>query len=84
MTAVVTAVVTSDMTRGCCFCEVDETHQSLFVHINQVKDSRCLHLGDRIHLEVIPNSRRPGQMMAGNVLYIGRINVRQTSNGGAL
>jgi len=81
-----TAVITSDCTKGFCFCEIDETHQSVFVHINHVKDGRCLHVGDRISLDLVPNPRRAGQMMGTNVVYIGRIIARQTSanssNGG--
>ena len=65
------AHVTSDCTKGFCFCEVDETHQSLIIHITQVKDDRCLHTGDRISLDTVPNPERPGQMMGGNVVYLG-------------
>ena len=71
------AIVTSDITRGFCFCETTETHQSIFIHISQVKDGRCLHPGDRISLETIPNPLRPGQVMGGNVVYLGHIIARQ-------
>jgi cold shock CspA family protein len=80
------AIVTFDSSRGYSFCELEDTHQSIYVHISQVKDGRCLHVGDRISLDVVPNPKRPGQMMGGNVVYIGRIIARQTSgvNSGAL
>jgi len=79
-----TGIVTSDSTKGFCFCETDETHQSLFIHISQVKDGRCLHVGDRISLDAIPNPMRPGQMMGGNVEYLGRIIARQISGNPAV
>ena len=74
-----TGIITSDSTKGFCFCETDETHQSLFIHISQVKDGRCLHVGDRVSLDAIPNPMRHGQLMGGNVVYLGRIIARQTS-----
>jgi cold shock CspA family protein len=64
--------VVTDITKGSAFCEADETHQSIFCHISQVKDGRCLHRGDRVSFDIIPNPGRFGQMMAGNVQYLGR------------
>jgi cold shock CspA family protein len=74
-------IVTSDSTKGYCFCETVETCQSLFIHISQVKDGRCLHAGDHISLDVIPNPNRPGQYMGGNVVYLGHKLARQTNGG---
>lgn len=68
-----TGIVTSDSTKGFCFCETDETQQSLFIHISQVKDGRCLHTGDKISLDIVPNPMRPGSLMGTNVVYLGRI-----------
>jgi cold shock CspA family protein len=69
--------VVSDSTKGFVFIEDDETHQSIFCHISQVKDERCLHVGDRVSFTLIPHSRKQGMTMAGNVVYLGRVIVRQ-------
>ena len=76
-----TATVTSDMTKGFCFAEADGTSQCVFIHVSQVKGERYLHAGDRIKYDLIPNPLRPGQMMAGNVEWIGREIAKQTSGG---
>jgi cold shock CspA family protein len=70
-----TGIVTSDSTKGYCFIESDETHQSVFCHISQVKDNRCLHTGDRVRFELIDNPVRRRELMAGNAEYIGRTGV---------
>lgn len=66
-----TGVVRLDSTKGFVFLEADDTHQSVFCHISQVKDDRCLHAGDRVSFDIIPNPIRRGTMMAGNVEYLG-------------
>jgi cold shock CspA family protein len=68
-----TGVVTSESTKGFVFVEADNTHQSVFCHISQVKDGRCLHTGDRVSFDVVPNPLRRGTTMAGNVEYLGHV-----------
>lgn len=72
-----TGTIISAPGRGVCWCEQDITHTSTFVHISQVADRRVLHVGDRIRFEIAPNASRPGQVMAVNVAYIGRVIARQ-------
>jgi cold shock CspA family protein len=80
-----TGFVRSDSNKGFVFLEADDTHQSVFCHISQVKDERCLHTGDRVSFDIIPNILKPGTVMAGNVVYLGCVNARQYSDkGGAL
>jgi cold shock CspA family protein len=67
-------VVRLDSTKGFVFLEADDTHQSVFCHISQVKDERCLHTGDRVSFEIVPNPIRRNTTMAGNVVYLGRAN----------
>ncbi len=67
-----TGIVISDSTKGFCFAEADDTHQSVFIHISQVKDGRCLHTGDKVSFDLIPNPVRRDQTMGGNVVYLGR------------
>jgi cold shock CspA family protein len=74
-----TGFVRLESTKGFVFLEADDTHQSIFCHISQVKDERCLHTGDRVSFDIIPNPIKPGTVMAGNVVYLGRVIVRQTS-----
>ncbi len=69
-----TGIIISDSTKGFCFAEADLTHQSVFIHISQVKDGRCLHTGDRVSFDLIPNPGRRGQTMGGNVVYLGHTN----------
>jgi cold shock CspA family protein len=69
---VMTGFVRSDSTKGFVFLDADGTHQSVFCHISQVKDDRCLHTGDRVSFDIIPNPIKPGTTMAGNVVYLGR------------
>ena len=59
--------------RGFWWCEQDATHTSVFVHQSRVADRRVLHLGDRIRFEIAENPERPGQTMAVNVTYIGKV-----------
>jgi cold shock CspA family protein len=81
-----TGTIISAPGRGVCWCEQDATHTSTFVHISQVADRRVLHVDDRIRFDIAPNPARPGQVMAVNVTWIGRVVARQTSasvSGGA-
>jgi cold shock CspA family protein len=66
-----TGTVISESTKGFCFAEADATHQCVFIHICQVKGERCLHVGDRVSFELIPNPIRRGQQMGGHVEYLG-------------
>ena len=75
-----TGFVRLDSNRGFVFIEADETHQNVFCHISQVKDDRCLHIGDRVSFDIVPNPTKPGTTMAGNVVYRGRTIARQTSD----
>jgi cold shock CspA family protein len=70
-----TGTVVVGSIKGYCFIESDETHQSVFCHISQVKDNRCLHIGDRVRFEIITNPARRSDTMAGNAEYIGRAGV---------
>ena len=64
-------IVVNESNHGYCFLEVqDDTHQSVFCHIHEVKDERCLHLGDRCNFDIVPNPARRGSVMAANVVYI--------------
>jgi cold shock CspA family protein len=63
-----------ESTKGFVFLEtLDDSHQSVFCHISQVNDERCLHTGDRVSFDIIPNPLKPGTVMAGNVVYLGRL-----------
>ena len=62
--------VVTESTKNFVFIEADETHQSIFCHISQVKDGRCLHLGDKVTFDIVSNTCRRGQVMAGNVVYL--------------
>lgn len=79
-----TGLVRLDSNRGFVFIEADDTNQSVFCHISQVKGERCLHTGDRVSFDIIPNPTKPGTMMAGNVAYLGRTIACQTSTKAAL
>jgi cold shock CspA family protein len=68
-----TASVISETNRGYFFLEDDSSHQSVFCHISQVKDERCLHVGDSVSYELVPNPARRGHMMAGCVTYVGHV-----------
>jgi cold shock CspA family protein len=74
-----TGTITVESDKGFVFCEADETHQSIFIHISKVKDGRCLHRGDRVKFDITPNPSRPGQTMAVNVEYVGHTIARQVS-----
>jgi cold shock CspA family protein len=68
-----TGTVIEENTKGFSFIEVDETHQSVFCHISQVSGQRCLHRGDRVRFDLVPNPFRRAEMMAGKVEYMGRV-----------
>lgn len=70
--------VVSETSKGFVFIEDDSTHQSIFCHISQVHDGRCLHVGDRVSFDLVPHTRGQG-VMAGNVVYIGHAVARQVS-----
>jgi cold shock CspA family protein len=72
--------IISELGRGAFWCEQDETHSSVFVHISHVADRRVLHIGDRITFSIAPNPMRPGQRMAVDVTYVGRNIARQSSS----
>ena len=75
-----TGTVTEESTKGFSFIEADETHASIFCHISQVKGNRCLHRGDRVNFDVIPNPVRSNTTMAGKVEYLGHPIARQVSD----
>lgn len=77
-----TGFVRSDSNKGFVFLEADDTHQSVFCHISQVIDERCLHIGDRVSFDIIPNALKPGTVMAGNVVYLGRVVAAQFGDKG--
>jgi cold shock CspA family protein len=77
-----TGFVRLESTKGFVFLESEETHQSVFCHISQVKGERCLHLGDRVSFDIIPNEIKPGTVMAGNVVYLGRVIAAQFGDKG--
>ena len=75
-----TGFVRLESTKGFVFLEtLDDTHQSDFCHISQVKDERCLQVGDRVSFDIISNPIKPGTVMAGNVVYLGHLVPWQTS-----
>ena len=67
-----TGKVVTESTKGFVFIEAEGTCQSVFCHISQVQDERCLHLGDLVTFDILPNPVRKGSTMAGNVVWIGR------------
>jgi cold shock CspA family protein len=71
--------IISELGRGASWCEQDETHSSVFVHISHVAGRRVLHTGDRITFSIADNPMRPGQTMAVDVSYVGHTIARQTS-----
>lgn len=74
-----TIVGASTDNRGFWFAEADLTHESVFIHVKNVKGKRFLHLGDRVQFELVPNPRELGEFHAVNVEYIGHVIARQTS-----
>jgi cold shock CspA family protein len=75
-----TGIITADSNRGFFWCEVDGTHQSVFIHQKSVKAQRHLHVMDRVSLDLEPNPRKPGAMHGVRVEYIGRCIARQVSD----
>jgi hypothetical protein len=74
-----TAIIIRDSGKGFWWAETDDTHQSAFIHQNDVKDLRVLHIGDRIRFDLEPNPQRPGQFHGARVEYLGHTVARQTS-----
>jgi cold shock CspA family protein len=66
-----TAIIVVDSGRGYLWAEADDTHQSIFIHQNEVKNRRVLHVGDRVQFDIEPNPKRPGQSQAVRVEYLG-------------
>jgi cold shock CspA family protein len=56
--------------KGFGFLETDDSHLNVFVHINDIKDCRFLHEGDRVRLKVVPSSKYPGKFDAKDVEFI--------------
>jgi hypothetical protein len=73
------AIITSEPVRGVCFGEDLNEHISVFVPLNQVVDSRYLHISDLITFELVENPKRPGKFMAVNVRYVGHTIARQAA-----
>ena len=65
------AIITSEPVRGVCFGEDLNEHISVFVPLNQVLDSRFLHIDDYITFDLVENPKRPGKFMAVNIRYDG-------------
>jgi hypothetical protein len=76
------AIITTEPVRGICFGEDLDHHVSIFVPLNQVIDSRFLHVNDYITFDLIENPIRPGKMMATRVRYTGHALARQVSERG--
>lgn len=74
----VTATVVWASGKGYWFAEVDSTHESVFIHVRNVKGRRMLRLDDRVRLDIAPNPRIPGETHGVNVEYMGHCVVRQT------
>jgi cold shock CspA family protein len=72
-----TGTITADSGRGFFWAETDSTSQSVFIHLNQVKDRRQLHPLDRVKFDLEPNPKKPGEMQGVRVEYIGRVIARQ-------
>ena len=75
---VATVVATSEE-KGFFFAEVDDTHESIFIHIRNVERRRYLKPGDRIDFDVVPNPRKSGEVEGINVKWLG--NIRQNRTG---
>jgi cold shock CspA family protein len=75
--------VASEPGNGVWFLECDGTSQTVFCHHSNVANSRYLHVNDRVEFELAPNPRKPGQVQAVNVRFVGRNIARQTSGMGA-
>ena len=75
-----TGIITFDSGKGFFFAEADETHQSVFIHQNLVKDRRVLHVGDLVSFTIEPNPRKPGGTHGASVEFLGHIIARQTSD----
>jgi len=65
---------------GCWLIEQDLTRDCIFAHQRHVKGRKFLHVNDRVHFVLIPNSRRPGNMMADEVEIVGLMVARQVSD----
>lgn len=72
-----TGIIIRDSGRGFYWAEAEDTHQSVFIHQNDVKDQRVLHVGDRIRFDLAPNPARPGQFHGARAEYLGHIVARQ-------
>lgn len=78
-----TGIIIRDSGRGFYWAEAEVTHLSVFIHQNDVKDNRVLHVGDRIRFDLEPNPMRPGQVHGARVEYLAHVVARQVG-GGAL
>jgi hypothetical protein len=74
-----TGIIIRDSGRGFYWAEAEATHQSVFIHQNDVKDQRVLHIGDRVRFDLEPNPARPGQVHGARVEYLARVVARQVS-----
>jgi cold shock CspA family protein len=73
-------IITFESGKGYYFAETDDTHQSIFLHQNFVKDNRVLHVGDRVRFNVEPNPRKPGSLHGASIEYLAHIIARQVSD----
>jgi hypothetical protein len=74
--------VVSDLGKGCWFIEQDLTRDCIFVHQRYVVGRKFLHLQDRVTFQIIPNTMKPGEVMAGDVQIVGLRVAHQASDAG--
>lgn len=74
-----TGTITFSSGKGWYFAENDADHCSVFVHIRDVENQRCLRVADRIQFNLSENPKHPGKTCAVHVKYIGHTVARQIS-----
>jgi hypothetical protein len=82
-----TAIVVSEVGRGCWVAEQDQTRDCIWIHQRFVVGRKFLHINDRIRFNLAPNPRKLGEEMAVDVEIVGLTLARQVSapkSGGAL
>jgi cold shock CspA family protein len=72
-----TGLVVSESTKGYVWVEEDGTRTPVWVHARYVVGKKYLHIGDRVRFNLVPNPRKPGEMMGVDVEIIGFTVARQ-------
>jgi len=77
-------IVTFSSGKGWYFAENLDDHSAVFLHQNNVENSRYLKVDDRVSFDVAPSETHPGKTKAINVKYLGHTIARQVSDKSAV